>query len=55
MTIASPGASDLAGYKSEVPITPSSGSIKVLKQVTELRKTVIYIYQFIKGGDGGYR
>ena len=48
-------ASDLAGYKSEVPITPSLGSSNLVEWLTELRKTVTYVYWFIKGYDRGYR
>lgn len=37
----------LMGSKSKVPITPSSGSINLLEQLTNLRKA-LNVYQFIK-------
>ena len=39
------------GYRSEVPTTPFLGSINLLERLTELRETLTYIYQFIKGHD----
>ena len=36
-------------------VTTSSGLINLLEQLTELRATLIYIYQFIKGYDKGDR
>ena len=39
------------GYKLESLMTPSSGFINLLKQLTELRETLPYIYYFIEGWD----
>ena len=37
------------GYESEIPITPSCGLINLLDWLTELRETLTWVYQFIKG------
>ena len=39
----------LCCYKSHVPMTLSSGWINLLEQLRELRETVTYVYQFVKG------
>ena len=43
------------GYKLESLMTPSSGFINLLKQLTELRETLPYIYYFIEGWDRRYQ
>lgn len=58
MSVSSPGSYLcfwLAGYKSEVPMTPSLSLMNLLEQLTECRKTVFLLdYQFIiKGCNSG--
>ena len=46
-----PTTSVQLGSKPEAPMTPSSGSIKCLARLTELRETLTYIHQFIQRCD----
>lgn len=42
-------------YRLGVPTTLSLDSINLLEHLTELRETLTYIFQFIKGCDEGHR
>lgn len=43
------------GYRSQVPMIPSSDFIYLLEWLMELMRTVTYIYQFIKGRGEGFK